>query len=127
MKRILFAFALLAIIPSCSFTVRNNGITGNDNDTVVCHEQFYSIPFYKDEFFVVTKRDTSAYSFLFSKSSEGNTRMSICFMVNRKMFQIFSDESDNDTTAAGGITEEPKTVFYFPKYEGMGSKVKWRK
>lgn len=123
MRNILFVLALFAIIPSCSFTACNNSCTKSNNDTVVCHEKLYSHcgSFYEDEYFVVVKRDTSKYSFLFYKSKGGDTRMQIVAMRNEKMFNLYSakEDDENDTTAFEEVREEPKSVFYSPSYKGM--------
>ena len=47
--------------------------------------------------------------------------MSINFMVRWKMFNFLSaiTNNANDTTACGGILEEPKREFHTPSYKGM--------
>ncbi len=123
MNKILFVLALFAIVPSCSFTSCNNSCTKSNNDTVVCCEKILSEfpPYEKHEFFVEIKKDTSVYSFIFFKSATGKTRMSINFMVRWKMFNFLSaiTNNANDTTAGGGILEEPKREFHTPSYKGM--------
>jgi len=93
-----------------------------EQDTIVCSENILSdyAPSCKEkEFFVVIKQDTSAYSFIFSQSPNGNTRMEVSFMKDCKMFILNSDINKKDTTVAGGINDEHSKMFRIPGYKEM--------
>lgn len=120
MKKILIIFTLLTVFTNCSVTTRNKISNKNKQDTIVCSENIlYDYSLHEEkEFFIVAQQDTSAYSFIFSQSTNGNIRMEVSFMKDCKMFFFNSDTNKKDTTAVGGFIKKHNS-FHIPGYKNM--------
>lgn len=120
MKGLLFAIAAFCIISlSCSFSSQKCKEQNISNDTVVCSELLFDTPFEEKEYFVVTGKDTSAYSYAISSSNGKCGTITLYFFVNDKYYMHTKNRDKNDTTAVGGIMNIPKRMFRIPCYKEM--------
>ena len=120
MKGLLFAIAAFCIISlSCSFSSQNRVALKNNNDTVVCSELLFDIPFEEREYFVVIGTDTSAYSCAINSEKGKCGTMKLYFTVNDKYYTCNEYSDEKDTTIGSKIRIESEREFYIPCYEKM--------
>ena len=120
MKGLLFAIAAFCIISlSCSFFSQKCKEQNISNDTVVCSELLFDTPFEEKEYFVVTGKDTSAYSCTISSRNGKCGTITLYFFVNDKYYMHTKNRDKNDTTAVGEKINLQKRRFRVPCYKEM--------